>query len=265
MEEFLNSKAVALVLPFAEAIGIMVLGFVLSKILMGWIKKLLAKTKIESMLHNFIIHGIQILIWVVVILSALNKLGIDSTSVVTVLAACGAAVALALQGSLSNLAGGILIMVSHPFSTNDYICACGVEGTVESIDLLYTTVITADKRTITIPNGSLTSNTIINNTKEGTRRVEVEVGVSYNSDTEAARYILTKLAREDSRVFDDPAPYCVVNEYADSAVVLILRCFCSAANYWDVKFALQNNIKGTLEDAGIEIPFPQVDVHMQPK
>lgn len=262
--KIMDSKAWQVGLPILEAILILVVGYFAIKLVLRGVKKLLERTKqVDSMLHTFILHAVEIFLWVVIILSALNKLGIDSTSVVTVLAACGAAVALALQGSLSNLAGGILIMISQPFSSGDYICTCGVEGTVESIDLLHTTIVTADRRLVTIPNGSLTGNVIVNNTKEGTRRVDIEVGISYNSDLDTARYILSGMAKRESRVLEEPSPVCVVTEYADSAVILSLRCFCKSTDYWDVKFALQNEMKAELEKAGIEIPFPQVDVHMQ--
>lgn len=264
MEKFLNSKIWQICFPVVQAILTVVIGAIVIKLILKGTKKFLDKSKkIDSMLHKFILHAVEIILWVIVVISVLEKLGIDSTSVVTVIAACGAAVALALQGSLSNLAGGILIMVSHPFSSGDYICTCGVEGTVESIDLLHTTIITNDKRVITIPNGSLTGNTIVNNTKHGIRRVEIEVGISYKSDLDAARNALIGLTKKDSRVLDSPSADCVVVNYADSAVVVRLRCYCNPFEYWDVRFALQTAIKNELAEAGIEIPFPQVDVHMQ--
>jgi len=263
MTEFLKlNLKLEVFLPFLKAILIAIIGIIVVKAAVKGANTLLHKTKLEPMLHKFIIHALEALIWIVVILAILSALGVDSTSVVTVLAACGAAVALALQGSLSNLAGGILVMVNHPFSSGDTIVIAGQEGTVQSIDIFNTSILTPDNRIVLIPNGTISNSVLENNTSSGIRRVEVKIGVSYNSNVDKAREVLTDLAKAESLIIDNPKPYCVVWEYADSAIILSLRAYCKSEKYWDAKFALQNKAKTALDNAGIEIPFPQLDVHL---
>ena len=248
--------------PFAKAIVILIIGFILIKVITKGLAKILQKSKIESMLHSFVTHTVQIGLWIIVILSVLGTLGINTTSVVTVLAACGAAVALALQGSLSNLAGGILVLVTRPFSDGDYIAVAGNEGTVQAMDLLYTTILTVDGKTIMIPNSSITNGTVTNFTKSGMRRVDIQIGISYNSDIEIALNTLISMAKEEPTVLQDPQPVCFVIDYADSAVILELRSYCKSADYWGTRFAMTEKMKSVLTQAGIEIPFPQMDVHL---
>lgn len=259
MPEDFNFEAL---LPILQAVLILVVGWIFIKLIIKGAAKLLQKTKLEGMLHKFVIHTVEVVLWVIVLLMVLGTLGISTTSVVTVLAACGAAIALALQGSLSNLAGGILVMVSHPFSDGDYISVGGNEGTVQSIDLLYTTILTVDHKTVMIPNGSITNGVVTNFTKHGTRRVDIQIGVSYSTDVSKATEILTGMAKEDSYVLKFPEPVCYVVDHASSAVILELRVFCRANEYWDARFSLQAKMKSTLENAGIQIPFPQMDVHL---
>lgn len=261
MENFLHSDIVVAILPFAEALGLVILGFILDFITRKLVKKVLSKTKLDSMIHNFIGHVVQIGIWVVVVVSVLGKFGIDSSSIITVLAACGAAVALALQGSLSNLASGIIIMVSHPFKSGDYIISSGVEGTVQSIDLLFTTIETDDKRSVTIPNASLTGNTVTNTTASGFRRCTAKVGVAYASDIELGRKALIDLVNNNDKVEKSMSVQCDVLEYADSAITLFLRFYVKPEDYWNVMYDINNKIKPALDAVGIEIAFPQLDVH----
>jgi len=263
MKAFFESEIYIQFKPFLQVLVILIIGIILLKVLRKWANKLLEKAKVDQLIRTFIIHAVEIFIWIVIILSALNALGFDSTSVVTVLAASGAAVALALKDSLSNLAGGILLMFTKNFRSGDYIDACGVEGTVQNVDLLYTTILTGDNRTVVIPNGSLTTNTITNRSTQGKRRVDMSIGISYNADIDKAREVFVNLAKEDSRVYKDPAPFCAVEAYGDSAINLVFRVWCDASKYWDVKFDLQNKMKSALDAAKIEIPFPQIDVHMK--
>lgn len=260
MPESFNWKAL---LPFAKALAILVIGFIAVKLITKGIAKVLQKTKVETMLHSFILHTVQVGLWIIVVLSVLGTLGINTASVVTVLAACGAAVALALQGSLSNLAGGILVLVTRPFSDGDYIAVGGNEGTVQNIDLMYTTILTADRKTVMIPNSAITNGTVTNFTKAGTRRVDIQIGVSYKTDVEKAIATLVEMAKDDEYVLKNPEPVCFVIEHAASAIILELRIFCSSAKYWDARFSLTEKMKVTLEKAGIQIPFPQMDVHIE--
>ena len=249
--------------PIVSAILIFLIGLIINKLVSKYLVKVLQKTKLDSMLHRFIQHGASIAIWVIVAMSILGKFGIDSSTIITVLAACGAAVALALQGSLSNLASGLLIMASKQFKSGDVISAAGETGTVKSIDLLYTTIVSPDLRSITIPNASLTGGNVINITATGKRRIDVNIGISYNSNVDEARKALIQLASSTEGVLADPAPACDVIDHADSAIILFLRYWVEPANYDSARFFINNNIKKVLDANGVEIPYPQMDVHVK--
>jgi len=262
MKEFFESQTFAAILPFIEAIALLVIGFVFYRILDKWFCKVLSKTKLDPMIYNFITHVFQIVIWIMIIIGILGKLGINSSSIVTVLAASGAAVALALQNSLSNLASGILIMTTKPFHKDDYISCSSALGTVEAIDLLFTTIITDEKRKVVIPNSLLTSGTITNYTQNGARRYQMLIGVSYDTDIDLARKTLNDLLLSDRRTLPNPGPGVDVLEYADSAIVLNVRSWAKSDEFLRYSCDMNNAIKPALDKVGITIPFPQMDVHL---
>ena len=252
---FLTSK----LLP---AVIILVAGWIIIKLIIGIEKKVLEKSKhIDAALFKFITNATKIVLWIIVILELLKKLGVDSTSLITVFAASGAAIALSLQGSLSNLAGGILIMITRPFIRGDYVACAGIEGVIDSTDLLYTTLITADGKTVSLPNSSLTTNTIVNYSRLGKRRVETKVSVAYGSDLELAKKKLVEYAKKSGFFLDDEAYTCDVAGYGDSGIEIMFRGWCKQENYWGAYFAMNNATKAIFADAGVEIPFPQIDVH----
>ena len=242
--------------------AILVIGLVVIKIAMVSLRAAMRKSKrIDDMMIKFVNNGVRIVLLIVLLMIVLNKLGVDTTSVITVFAAAGAAVALALQGSLSNLASGILIILTKPFSHGDYISGGGAEGTIDSIDLLYTSIITVDNKIVNVPNSTLTSNSITNYTKNGTRRLDITIGISYNSDIELAKDILKDIARNSGYYILDQELTCNISEYADSSIVLLLRGWVGASAYWPATFAVNNAIKPAFDKAGIEIPYPQMDMH----
>ena len=246
------------------AVIVLVGGFIVMKIILKVEDKLLNKSRhIDPMLFKFIKSATKVCCWCIIIVETLRQLGINATSIITVFAAAGAAVALALQGSLSNLAGGILMMFTRPFKKGDYILCNSVEGTVDSIDLLYTTIITADGKIISVPNSNLTNNTITNFTRLGVRRVELKIGISYDSDIDSAKYSIINKAKQDKRFVDDRPITCDVLEYADSAVILVFRGWVKAADYWNVFFEMNNDLKSVLAEAGAHIPYPQMDIHQK--
>ena len=190
-----------------KAIVFVIIGKIVLSAASKWLGKALSKTKLDPMLHRFILNIVKIIVWVEVILAVMDVFGFDASSLLTIFAAAGAAVALALQGSLSNFAGGILIMVTAPFSKGDYISCAGNEGSVDHIDLLNTTLITGDNRVVIVPNGTLINNSITNSSKKNTRRVDISIGVSYDTDIEYARKVLTDFVCADSRVLKEPAVF----------------------------------------------------------
>ena len=251
----------SLVILFIPALLVLLIGALLIRILLKIIRKVFKKSTIDPMLHVFIINAVKIAAWSLLVVSVLRMVGVDTTSVITVLAACGAAIALALQGSLSNLAGGILIMATKPFKKGDFISCAGNSGSIDSIHLLHTYVITVDNQHISIPNSVLTSNPITNATKLSTRRVDIRIGVAYESDLDKAKQTILGMAAAAGSFLQDPAPLVNTVEYADSAVILEFRGWCSTEDYWKNYFVMQNGMKSALDAAGIEIPFAQIDIH----
>lgn len=262
MEQFFQSTAVLAALPFVESIALIVIGFVAYRILGKWLNKLLHKTTLDPMIFNFITHVFQIGLWVFIGVAVLGKLGINSSSILTVIAACGAAIALALQNSLSNLASGILIMSTRPFHKGDYIICNGVAGTVDAIDLLFTIIHTDEGRKITIPNSLLTSNAITNYTQNGARRYQMLIGIEYSSDIELARKVLTELLKSDPRTLDNPGFGVDVAQYSDSSIILNVRSWAKSDVFLRYSCDMNNAIKPTLDKVGVGIPFPQMDVHI---
>ena len=244
------------------AVVILIVGFILIKLITKSLKAALKKTKaIDGMLNKFIVNAVRIALWASLIMAVITKLGIDASSILAVFAAAGAAIALALQGSLSNLASGILIIFNKPFIRGDFISGGGSEGVVDSIDLLYTTIVTNDNKIVSIPNSALTSSSITNWTKSGSRRLDITIGVSYDSNIELAKDILKDIARNSGYYLLDKELSCNVIEYADSSVILQLRGWVGTPAFWPATYAVNNAIKPAFDRAGIEIPYPQIDVH----
>lgn len=247
--------------PYLRALLILIVGIIVIKVIKKYIPKLFQKVEVEPIARTLLEKIVIIVIWIVIALAIASSFGIDTGSILTLFAAAGAAIALAVQDGLSNLIGGLIVMLSGIISKGDMIKVGDAEGKVEKIDLLHTTLITTDGKIVTLPNANLMNTNIVNSSKSEARRVEINVGISYDSDSEQARYVLTQMAMEDSRVLSEPAPCCHVMEYADSSVNLQLRAWVRNEDYWDVTFYLRNNIKSVLAEAGIIIPYPHVDVH----
>ncbi len=190
--------------------------------------------------------------------------GLDAASVVALLGSAGVAIGLAIQGSLSNFAGGVLILLLKPFKVGDYIIAGnGNEGTVVEIQIFYTKLTTADNRLVVIPNGELSNSSMINASAMPTRRIDIPVGISYEADIRMAKEVLLKVLEEDPGVLQDEEKRVFVDDLADSSVVLNLRCYSTNENFWETRWRLMESVKYALDEAGIGIPFPQVDVHMK--
>jgi small conductance mechanosensitive channel len=260
---FLESAGFVMLSPYIRAVLIAAIGAIVIKLVCKALSALLARAKGNHLIDNFVMKVVRIVLWVFVIMMVLGALGIDSSSVIAVIAAAGAAIALALQDSLSNLASGLLLMLSGTFVKGDYINANGVDGTVESIDLFYTTVITVDGKIVTIPNGSMTTGNITNYTKHGTRRLDIPITVAMDSDLEKVLSALTELAKEDERVLDRPEPFAAVDSYTDNGIKVFLRVFCESSDFLELRFALHNKLKPRLDKEGIKVPFAQIDVHMK--
>lgn len=258
-------------LPYVIRFGLNVLiafviffiGKILISILMKICKKFLDRTKLEISVSKFLLSLIKAIAYFILILVMLETVGVKTTSFVAVLTTAGLALGLALQGSLSNFAGGVLILILKPFRVGDYIItsADGLEGTVQKIDLFYTTLVTADNKMNVIPNGTLSNASLTNVTAFDTRRVDFEFGISYDSDINLAKKIMEECARANDKVLLDKEVFAFVSNLDASQVTLGLRVWSTTSEYWTVKFNLTEVIKSKFDEAGIEIPFNQLVVH----
>lgn len=259
MQEYLE-KLKDLLIDYAPnvitALLILIIGLFSINIIIKSSKKIMIKRGVDETLHKFLTNlgswGLKILLFIVVA----SKLGVETTSFAAILAAAGLAVGLALQGSLSNFAGGVLIMIFRPFKIGDLVEAQSQIGVVKEIEIFTTKLTGLSNREIIIPNGSLSNGTIINYTTEGTRRVDLVIGVSYDADIKKTKEVLTNVLISNSKVLKDPTPSVTVLELADSSVNFAVRPWCKTEHYWDVYFEITENVKIALDDAGIEIPYP---------
>ena len=243
------------------ALFLLVFGLWVINIFVKYIRKFFDKKDFDPTLENFAVSLTNWTLKIILFVLVITKLGVETTSLVAIIGAAGLAIGLALQGSLSNFAGGVLIIVLKPFKVGDFIEAQGVSGTVKETTLFYTKVITFGNQLAVIPNGQLTNDNIINYTIEGKRKDAITIGISYDSDIKQAKDILVKLMSEQEKIFEDPAPQVVVAELADSAVNLSLRFWANNEDFWDCHWYTIEEAKMRLESAGIGIPFPQRDVH----
>ncbi len=262
MNEFAQNHVIPWGINIVTALLIFIVGKIVVKILVGLIGKLLKRTNLDNILVEFIQAIANALLLIVVIIAALDQLGVDTTSLIALIGAAGLAIGLALQGSLQNFASGFLLLVFRPFTAGDYIEAGGTAGVVKTIGIFTTTLNSPDNKEIIVPNGAIYSGNITNYSALPTRRVDLVFGISYDDDIKKAKEIMERVVKADERVLADPAPQIAVSELADSSVNFVVRPWVNSADYWGVKFDLTENIKLAFDENGISIPFPQMDVHM---
>ncbi len=265
MEQFLNSL-VATAIDLAWKIVASLIVLVIGRLLIKWTIKLIKKSKfaektdetVMRVLVNFITAGLYVLL----IVSIVAILGVPMASMIAVIASAGVAIGLALQGALSNLAGGIMIMILRPFHIGDYVEIDGDSGTVKDVGIFYTVLNTGDNKVITIPNGTVMNSNITNYSVNDTRRVDFVFGVAYGTDVEKVKAILLEEAERHALALKDPAPMCRLSKQNDSSLDFILRVWAKSEDYWTVNFDLLEAINKRFEDEKIEVPFNQLDVHI---
>jgi len=256
---------------FLSTAGINLLGGIavlaIGMFLVHWVMKILerneAKMNIEPTLKGFIKNVVRILLYALVILTAVSTMGVPLTSIVTLLASAGVAVSLAMQGVLTNLIGGFILLLFKPIKVGEYVKIGDNEGTVQNIGAFYTDMTTFDNRHINLPNGSLTNTPIVNFTREGTRRLDLTFSVAYESDMDQVYEVLNRIVKEEEELLPNPAPEVHLTECAASSLDFSVRVWVTTANYWPVRFRMLDNGKRALDQAGISIPYPQMDVHMK--
>ncbi len=246
------------------AILIYIIGSWIIKRIVKATGKVMSKSKYDESLQRFLLNLISWAFKVFLIIIVISRLGVDVTTFAAVIAAAGLAIGLALQGSLSNFAGGVLLMIFKPYRIGDLIEAQGVLGVVKEIEIFTTKLTTPENKLAIVPNGAMANGNIVNYTAEGKIRVDTVIGVGYGEDIKKTKEVLMHVLTSNSQVLHDPAPSVNVMELADSSVNFAVRPFCKPEDYWDVYFATYENCKLALDDAGIEIPYPhQVEIHKE--
>jgi small conductance mechanosensitive channel len=250
-------------LKIVAAVLIFIIGRWAAALAAKLVSKALIRAHVDETLVSFLSHLTKIGILVFVVIAALAKMGLQTASFVAVLGAAGLAVGLALQGSLSNFASGVLMLIFKPIRVGDFVEAGGAKGSVKEIGIFTTVLNSPDNVRIIVPNSQVTGNSISNYTINGTRRVDMVIGVSYEDDLKKAREVIEKVLAGDDRILPDPAPLVAVSELADSSVNFVVRPWVKVTDYWPTYFDLTAEIKVALEKKGITIPFPQRDVHVK--
>ncbi|MGB5867487.1 MAG: mechanosensitive ion channel domain-containing protein [Arcobacteraceae bacterium] len=248
-------------LNFIMAAAIFIIGKYAAKILTSLFKKFLNKSNVNETLKIFLGNVIYGLLLIVVVLAALNKLGIQTTSFVAILGAIGLAVGLAFQSTLSNISAGVMIVIFRPINIGDFAEAGGVAGTVEEINLFNTVFKTPDNKVIIVSNSNIIGGNIINYSKKDTRRVDFVFGIGYDDDLKLAKNTLLEIVNSDERILKDPEPFVAVKELGDSSVNFVVRVWVKSGDYWGVNFDTIEKVKLTFDEKGISIPYPQMDVH----
>ena len=250
-------------LRLLAALIVLIVGWRLVRFLQKRLRTSKRIAKLEDTLQSFLSSCVSIVSYVVLFLTVAMILGVPATSFITILASGGVAIGLALQGALSNFAGGLMLLLFKPFSVGDYIETADESGTVAEISVIYTILLTPDNKRITIPNGTLLNSTITNYSSEATRRVDLAFSVAYDSSSEEVMRVLSDVVTAHPLVLRDPAPFVRLTACGDSALTYTVRAWCQTADYWTVHLDLLERGKAALDKAGIEIPFPQMDVHMK--
>ena len=245
------------------AILILVLGHWLVKRVTRWIERAMTHAQIEMTVTRFVLHISHFILLIVVVIIALGQVGIQTTSLLAMLGAAGLAIGLALQGSLANLAAGLLLIIFRPFKQGDFIRAAGVEGTVQDVQILVTTLHTADNLRLIVPNAKITDGIITNYSVTPTRRVDFTIGVSYEDNLQQVKQVLTTLLAENPDILKEPAPFIGVSDLGDSSIHMVIRVWVHSANLRQVRFGVPEQIKLTFDQHGITLPYPQHTVHLQ--
>ncbi len=244
------------------AIIVFVVGIKCIKALVKFLKASPKLDKLDDSLRSFLASFSNIVLYVLLVITIAMILGVPATSFITILASCGVAIGLALQGSLSNFAGGLMILFFKPFKVGDFIEASGETGTVVEISVVYTVLLTPDNKRITLPNGALTNASIKNYSSEDTRRVDLTFSADYSCDVETVKKVISEVIEAHPLALKDPAPFVRLSAHSDSALTYTARIWTKTADYWDVYFDVNESVKIAFDKNNIKIPYPQLDVHI---
>lgn len=260
--EWLKTDGVAFGIDLIAAIIILIVGRIAVGFVVRAIRIGMRKNGIDKTLETFICNLVKWALMIVVIIAAISQLGIQTTSFVAIFGAAGLAVGLALQGSLSNFAAGVLIVLFRPYKAGDWIEAAGIAGSVEQVQILTTVLRTGDNKRVIVPNSQIMNSVITNYSANDTRRIDLVIGVGYDDDLDKTRRVLEEIVAADERVLKEPAPQIAVSELGASSVDFVVRPWVSTPDYWGTRFDLTETIKKRFDQEGISIPYPQQDVHL---
>ena len=261
--DFVNTYVVPFVVDGIIALLVLIIGLKLIKFFTSRLERHKLAKRMDSNIWTLVMHTLRVVLNVLIIIVAIEIVGVPSATVITVIGSCGLAFGLALQGGLSNLAGGVMLMIFKPFHAGDYIVTPQCEGIVETIGIFYTKLVTMDNQSVSVPNSVLSSNIVTNASAKENRGVDIDISVAYGTDIRAARQALLACAKSHPMVLEKPSSVVVVTGHDESCIKLLLRVFTKWENYRQVKADLYEASLGALSEAGVEIPFPQVDVHMK--
>ncbi len=263
MTDIFNTMVLPFVRSLALALVVLLVGLFIIKKITQILAKQIDKSKLDTTLKPFLLSLASAILKILLVLSVISILGIDTTSFVAVIAAAGFAIGLAFQGSLSNFAGGILLLIFRPFKVGDFVEGGGHSGSVEAINILTTTLTTPDNKVIFIPNGTLSNSSIVNYSIKETRRVDWKFGVGYENDQDKVKDVLKDIVMNHPLILKDPEPFVRMSEHGDSAVGFTVRAWVSSSDYFTVMFDVIEEVKRRFDKENISIPYPQMDIHME--
>lgn len=263
----LPDKALRFGVKILLAVIVLIVGIQIIKLLRRIVRKSMQRANADTGVVQFVDSFLKAVLYILLFFMIASGFGLNTASIVALLGSAGVAIGLAVQGSLSNFAGGVLILLLKPFKVDDYIIISGDanEGTVMEIQLFYTKLVTVDNHVVIIPNGELTTSNIINMSTLSERRINISVSIAYDADIRTAKEVIRSVLEQDATVLKDKEHFVFVDELADSGVNLKVRCWSRNEDYWETKWRLTENVKYALDEARISIPFPQMDVHLEQK
>ena len=261
LEGILMTQGAALGWTLIKAFLVFIVGRLLINLVNKLIKRVLLKRDIDPSVKTFVGSLVNVVLTILLIISVVGALGVQTTSFAALLASAGVAVGMALSGNLANFAGGLIILLFKPFKVGDYIEAQGTGGTVKEIQIFHTILATPDNKMVYIPNGSLSSGAVTNFSRQATRRVDWTFGVDYGEDYDKVKAVIETIIARDSRILTDPAPFIALHALADSSVNIVVRVWVESPKYWEVYFGINQAVYATFNEKGINFPFPQLTVH----
>lgn len=262
VNSFISQPVVSIVVRILGALLILFVGFKIARFIANRYDKSRSAQRLNKTVRNFLKNIIKIVLYVAVVIGALIVLGFELSVFSAAIASLGVTIGLALQGGLSNIAGGVMVVAFKPFELGDYIETPDASGTVTDIGIFYTTLTTPDNKKVVVPNGTISNSVVTNYSTHDTRRIDFDFTISYTSSIDDAKKVLMACAKSDERILVDPAPKVMIAGHGESSVTIKLRVWVKNSDYWDVNFDMYEIVKKTFDDTGIEIPYNQLDVHI---